>query len=471
MTRKREESIISKSTKKDDAFSRSATAFYNERKRFLMANKQSGTRKPLTSSAKGIICLALLLALTVFASYLSIAGLNLDSEGVNVLLPWVPVSSANWPKSLPLTKGLGGGTYAEYAYSLPEDASETVLQDSANTIRARLSSMGEDDAVVSVKEGLIRMELRSMDASRLASVRSMAVMGGQFEFKDSNENVVLTEKDFERANVRVNRLSSTSTSYTVSMEFKANKEGAEKLKALEGNYLSITVDGTTVSSYATVSGDTVTASMGTNDTAYNNAYNFAFLMNYGAVDVTLNQRGVGSVKADTSVVTQVVLIVCAVLLLCALVYLLATGKLTGVSAFLAVWCALVMGLFFVATVVVPSVQCLNTGCLVAVLLGLLLAMFTSVNRTDAISKAIGEGSAPRQASRLGFKAAAKVVWLAHGAVAVVSLIMMIFAFSRSVGYTLFAMVLSSAIATVIMRAYQACFTAITNKPASFGKVK
>ena len=64
-----------------------------------MANKKTKTRKPMSSAAKGAICLVVLLLLTVCASWLSVKGMNLDAEGVNVLLPWVPVSSS-WVKSL-----------------------------------------------------------------------------------------------------------------------------------------------------------------------------------------------------------------------------------------------------------------------------------------------------------------------------------------------------------------------------------
>ena len=282
MTRKREESIISKSTKRRITRLRVLQLdFYNERKRFIMANKTAKTRKPMTSRSKGLICLVILLAATIFVSCLSLGGMSLDSEGVNVLLPWVPTSSANWAQSLPVTRSLNGGTYVEYAYTLPEDASDTALMDSANTVRARLAAMGETDANVSVKDDVVRVELRKMDASRLSSVRNMSVMGGQFEFTDANGNVVLTEKDIDHASVSVN-YNSTRTSYTVALDFVTNKEGAQKLADAQPSYMAITVDGDSVTSYATVSDGTVRASMGSTSTAYNTAANIAFLKNYGS---------------------------------------------------------------------------------------------------------------------------------------------------------------------------------------------
>ncbi|MBR3739426.1 MAG: hypothetical protein IKN04_03080 [Clostridia bacterium] len=435
-----------------------------------MATKNTKTRKPLTSGAKGLICLAILLALTIFISCLSITGMNLDAEGVNVLLPWVPVSSANWPASLPVSRALGGGTYVEYSYTLAEDAADNALNDSVNIIRERLVQMGEADADVSVKDGAVRIELRKMDASRLASLRNMAIMGGQFEFTDTNSNVILTEKDISRAEVKVN-YNNARTSYTVSLVFSVNKDGQTKLAETNPSYLSVTCDGDSVSSYAIVSGDTVTCSLGSNNTAYNTGANLAFLVNTGAVDMTLVLRDSGMTDASMGSVQNVVLIVFALLLLCTLVYMVITGKLTGIAGFLSVWCAVVLNLFFVAAIVVPSVYMLNVGCLIAVLLGVLVAMYAAVTRTDAISKQISEGSAPKAASKLGFKAAAKNIWIAHGAVLVVALILMIFSFSKSTGYTLASGVVASAMTTVVMRAFQFCFTMITNKPSLFGKAK
>ena len=435
-----------------------------------MATKNTKTRKPLTSAGKGYICLAVLLILTVFVSCLSIAGMKLDAEGVNVLLPWVPVSSANWPASLPVSRALNGGTYIEYAYTLPEDAAQNTLDDSVKTIRERLTQMGESDAAVSVKDDAVRIELRKMDASRLASLRNMATMGGQFEFSDTNSNVILTEKEISKAEVSVN-YNNARTSYTVSLAFTVNKDGQSKLAESNPSYLSVTCDGDSVSSYAIVSGDKITCSLGSNSTAYNTAANLAFLINFGAVDMTLNLRESGSVNATMGTVLSVVLIVFALLLACALVYMVMTGKLTGVAGFLSVWCAVVLNLFFVACIVVPSVYMLNVGCLVAILLGVLVAVYAAVTRTDAISKQIGEGSVPKAASKLGFKAAAKNIWIAHGGVLAVALILMIFSFSKSTGYTLASGVVASAMTTVVMRAFQFCFTMITNKASLFGKAK
>ena len=433
-----------------------------------MANKNAKLRKPMSSASKGTICLIVLLILTVCASYLSVAGMKLDKDGINLLQPWVP-TSGSWVKSLPVEKALIGGNYFEYSYTVPENAAETAVADSVKTIKDRLAQMGENDAAVSEKDGVVRLELREMDKSHLNSVRTLAVAPGRFVFSDAQGNAVLTEKDVDHAEVKVNYTSSTT--YSVQLYFILTADGAAKLAENGASYLSVTCDGDSVSSYALVKDGDIVASMGSTNAAYSTASNIAFLKNCGAVDVDLAPMGNGAVKAEMGIVLTVIVIVCAALLVCALLYLVINGKLTGLAGFLAVWCAVMISFFFVATIVVPSVTVLNVGCLVAILLGVVLALYTAVTRTDAVSKQIGEGNTPKQATKLGFKQTAKTVWIAHAAVLAVALILMIFSFTKPIGYCLACGVVASAFSVAIMRLFQACFTTISKKPSLFGKVK
>lgn len=454
-----------KSTVEKETHNRVLTAFYNERKRIIMANKSATNRKPITSGTKGFICLIVLCAVLVFVSCISLVGMPLDSEGVNILLPWVPVSGADWPASLPLDRTLGGGSYTDYTFTLPEGAS---AEDAVKVIKTRLNDLGETDAAVSLKGDAIRAEVRKMSDSMRVSKLAMAVMQGHLEFKDSDGNTVLTEKDVTSAKVNVK---STSSAYSVYLDFALTNEGKQKLADANPSYMSLNCDGESAASYVTISDGALSAYVGTGDTAYSSAYNLAYLTNSGAVDAKLTQSGTGDVAASSGIVLNVVILLCAALLVCTLVYLVVIGKLTGVSAFISVWCTVLLAMFFLATIVVPSSTMLHVSTLVAVLLGVLLSMYAAVTRTSAISAQIGEGSVPKQATKLGMKNAAKNVWIAHGGVLALALILMIFAFSRSIGYALFVGVLASALSALAMRAFQLCFTAITNKPALFGKVK
>ena len=432
-----------------------------------MATKNVKSRKPITSRTKGIICLVLLLAVTAFVSCLAVRGMDLDAQGVNVLLPWVPVSSENWPASLPLNRALNGGAYTEYTYAIPEGAQATALEDSLKALRARAELYGEGDTAVTEKDGVIRMEVRNMSSDRRTNLVALATVPGQFEFTYAGE-VVLTEKDITGTSIGANYPNGRLTSYVLTMN--VSKEGRQKIADFGAATLTITMDGSTIGT-GIVDDNKITLTMTNTTTNYNNLTTMDFLLRTGSIDVDLTNSGSGTVSATLSIVLQVVLWVSVALLALTLIYTVVSGKLTGISATISVWCAVVLGLFLVATVVVPTLNSLSVGCLVAILMGILLAVYTAVTRTDAISKQIGEGASPKSATKVGFRTSAKAVWIAHGAVLVIALILMIFSFSRGVGYCLSAGVLASAIAVLAMRLFQACFTSISNKPSLFGKAK
>ena len=128
--------------------------------------------------------LAVLVILTIFVSCLSIAGMNLDAEGVNVLLPWVPVSSANWPESLPVSRSLGGGTYS--VQGVPSGV------DGLNT-----STLLHDLVYAAIECGLSVKE-KVDSALALALAQSAAIVYGQ----------VLTDTEMSRMGAWANRISS-----------------------------------------------------------------------------------------------------------------------------------------------------------------------------------------------------------------------------------------------------------------------
>lgn len=432
-----------------------------------MANTK--TRKPMSARSKGLIWLVILLAVTVFVSFLSISGLRYGEDGVNLLLPWVPVSSQNWPKSLSLSRSLGGGEYTEYTVTAPEGSEESV-KDLANAavkvMRDRLSARGMNDVKVSlVGDSTIRVELPKLDDA--ASVLSMLSGNGNFEFRIGDE-AFMTGEDIKSAGVGLSD-SSSSASYVLALQ--TTDEGKQKLAdATSANIkgtMSIYRDGTllisaTVPEAFTTGQISVPLGLDLNGTA-----NVAAQMNKGAFSAVLTKGDAGELENNGSAL-RVVLIVAAVMLAVALVYLVVVGKLTGVAGIWSVWCAIIMMMFLYATLVLATV---NVAIVVALLLGILLAIFTAVTRTDAISRETAKGAAPKAASKAGFRAAGKLVWLVHGGVLVLSLILMLIPGTKMIGYTLSAAVVASAAAAPLMRLFQGCFTMISSKPALFGKTK
>ena len=238
--------------------------------------------------------------------------------------------------------------------------------------------------------------------------------------------------------------------------------------AANGVLFNAFCDGSVVANYVSVENGKVVMSVGQDLTT---ASNVAVLcMNPVTVSLTHNHggEGEGEVAASAGAILSIVLIVCAALLVVGAVYLIAKGKLTGFSAIITVWCAVMLECFFYATLVRSTVTLAN---LLMLVVGLALALYAAALRTKEISKLIGEGNTPKSANKLGLRTAAKKVWLAHGVLLVLSLIMMIFGFSKVVGYALCCGVVASAFVAPVMRLFQACFIAMTGKAANFGKVK
>lgn len=437
-------------------------------------SKAVKARKPMSAKSKGAICLALLLALTVFVSWIGIGGMKLDSEGVNILLPWVPVSSENWPESLPLCRALGGGSYVEFTAALPEDSEEgaslqDAVKDAARIMKERLNDRGLADAAVTVLgESTLRVELSKMDEDELASVIAMVSAPAKFEFRTAGGETFMTGEHIRQAGVGY----ADNTGSSFALGLTTTDEGktllADATTAHTGETLDIYRDGVqlvsaTVGQAFTTGQISVPLGMSFEETA-----NVAVQMNSGALNVKLTQTAAGELENNGVGALRVILIAVAVVLLAALVYMVVTGKLTGIAGIWTVWCAIVLELFFYATIVLSTI---TVPCMIALLLGILLAIYTAVVRTEAISHQIAAGSAPKSASKLGFRAAAKQVWLAHGIALAVSLVLMIFSFSKILGYALCAGVVASAMVTPLMRAFQACFTSMTGKAALFGKAK
>ncbi len=83
-----------------------------------MADKKKN-RKPMTSKGKAAIALAVMLVLTLCVSWISIFGMKLDAEGVNILLPWLPVSASKVPASLVMGLDVGEANAADITLAYP----------------------------------------------------------------------------------------------------------------------------------------------------------------------------------------------------------------------------------------------------------------------------------------------------------------------------------------------------------------
>lgn len=417
-------------------------------------------RKSMSSQSKGLIALVILVALTVFVSCLAIGGMKLDKDGIQVLLPWVPTSSENWPESLPLSRALGGGTYTEFTVTVPDGTEDAAAEEMAiqaeKTLKQRLSKLGVSDYKV-VRDGLtLRLELPVVDESTLSYILDMSAMPGRVHVTDPDNNVLLTEKEIRKIDYSYN-------GYSYNIVLTLTDEASEKVR--EAGDFTFLLDGGTVTSTATFKDHELTLAMGSDLNFVNNV---AFLLANGTYEADLTQEDQGAVENTSASSLKVILIAAAVILAAELIAAVLMGKLTGVSAIWAVWCAVIVNLFFFATLILTPV---TVAIAVALIVGIVLACVTANLRVSAVSKAVANGSAPKQAVKAGFRTTARKVWLYHGAVLAAAIILMIIPAVRNVGYTLASGVVASAFAMLLMRIFLCCFTAISKKPALFGKAK
>ena len=433
-----------------------------------MANKAK-LHKSVSTKTKGIICLAVLLVITVGVSCLGMTGMKLDSEGVNILLPWIPVSAGNWLQSMPLSRALGGGNYHEYTLTGAEgEDAAAAAEEAAKVVRERLHVIGEDDAAVSVTaEGAVRVETRPMEHEDLDAILNTAVASAQFNATLSDGTELIDGHDVKNATVGYN---STGTSIVLTINLTG--DGQKKLSAgLEGQdnpLLTLNLDGEAVTSTATANAkaNQITASM---STAYVNiASNTAFFLNTGSIDYTLSVAGEGEIEAPGSGSLNAVLIAIGVLLAAGLIYMIAAGKLTGAAGIWAAWCGWVITLFFFTTIILKP---FTVSVAVGLLLGLAFILWAACVRTKKVSAQIAQGAALRQAVKTGFSESAKVVWIAHAAVAVIGMILMIFRATEPLGDCLAAAAVASACAVALMRLFLFVFGMITRKPAMYGKAQ
>jgi len=381
------------------------------------------------------------------------------------LLPWVPVNSQNWPESLPLSRNLGGGISFVLNASVDEGESlEKALETAKNSIGKRIEALGETDYSVEVEENALRIQLPAMDDETLHNWIDYVSMPGQIELRDITTGETAFTPAYAKASIGVN---STNDGYQMTLEF--SKEDTQTLNALVeqlGAAYTFFCDGQQLNTIARVNGGKVSLDMNQD---INIATNVAlWCSNPVPATLTHSHAAEETVPATSASLLGIVLIASAVVMVAGLLYMLVTGRLTAISGIITVWCAVMLECFFYATLVMQTVTIVN---LLMLLVGLVLALYAAIIRTREISNLIAEGNSPKSANKVGLRSAAKKVWLVHGVLLALSLVMMIFGFSRAVGYSLCCGVAASALVSPIMRVFQACFIAISGKANCFGKVK
>ena len=131
-----------------------------------MADKKQN-RKPMTSRTKAVIAMCVMLAVTVCVSWLGIAGTKLDAEGVNILLPWVPLTAGKVPASLTLGLDVGDGNAANVTmtYLTPASTGDAAEEEADTAEEAKDTVVEYTAEFKNAKESLCRISgLRPSEA-------------------------------------------------------------------------------------------------------------------------------------------------------------------------------------------------------------------------------------------------------------------------------------------------------------------
>ncbi len=405
------------------------------------------TRKPMTSRGKGIIALAVLMIITLALSWLAIAGVKLDGEGVSYLQGWLPVTERNATEALPASLQLGGGTSVDYVY---EPAEGVTAQDVADVLSARLRHYGATGFAVEVTgDNTVRVSLPN--TSDLDMLKTLLVSVGQINFTDADGNVLFDNNDIASADVQV------SGGYSF-LQVKMTEEGKAKLtEATEkcmGKTMPIVLDGEQLAAPQVDEVNTtggMSLSFGFTESA---TRAIAAMMAGKALPLKVSDATESVAAATSQNLLKAVLIVLWAVFAVACVVMVVRYRAAGLAGVWTLWVYMLIFFFLLATVAMPV---MNLAVWAAALVGVLLAAYVCLRQLRGMALAVADGRDGRGAVRLGFHTSLKDAWLAHGVALVLSLLLMIFAVTRPLGYTLATAVVSSAFACMgLMRWFVPC---------------
>ena len=427
--------------------------------------KSQKLRKPVSASAKALVTLAVLLAVTIFVSCLAVGGMHYGTDGIMQLLPWVPTSVENWPESLTPGISMGGGTYYEFTAqketTLPAaeegaeatvektDATADELTAAANIARKRLNALGYTDTSVAVKDGKIRVELPNIET--VDTLAAMIAQTGRFTFTDPAGVQFMDGSVVTNASAGATTASATSQDVYYVVNLTMNDEGkkafGDATAANIGGSLNVYRDGQLLSSPGVseaITEGVVSLPLGLEGPATACA---AAQFISGPYDVTLTLADSGAVSAQGNNKLSTFLWVSLALLVMIAVYALLRYRFSAITVAWSMWVYVLLSMFLYATVVNARMS-LSVVCVL--LAALVFQAWLLFVKFDGMARELRAGRMVKPAFKTGFSQANKKVWLAIGVAFVLSLIMMPFSFSSMLGNTLCGCVVAIAVNTWIV---------------------
>ena len=490
-----------------------------------MADKKQN-RKPMTSRTKAVIAMCVMLALTLCVSWLSIAGTKLDAEGVNILLPWLPLTADKVPASLTLGLDVGDGNAADVAmtYATPapteapaEDAVEDAADEAADAVEDAADEAAdavEDaadavkdaadeaaDAVEEVKETVVEYTAEfkaDLEKAKTILEKRLSAMGRMAQITVTGDNTLQVAYP-KYVNVNGEDVSSAIISAVGSVGNAALTVGDTTLtgtEAFKGYHVQYYTSTNNTSAYAlflhltkeakelvlsaedravfAMDGEEIIAA-GNMENYYNES-NASIVLSLNS-DAMANAYGavitggalplsVTSAAANAEGVSGNRSILRVILIIMwALVLLAAVYMIirNRMVGLAATWSLWLYMVFFFFLVATVVLPVLTVLNWFAVILTVLFAVYVLTLILREMDSAIAAGKDARTAVRTGFQTSVKQTWMAVGCEMILGLLLMILPVTRQFGYILAAGAIVNALCCIgLIRWFAPCLTIVGN---------
>ena len=386
--------------------------------------KNQKTYKAMGQRQKSLVAFALLLVVTLVVSYFGIAGATLGPEQSRKLLPYMPMNAAMDAYTLPAE--MGGGLLYE-AVLLPVAEGEESQADKVTEIfEARLEDYGvRGYKVEKVSDEQVNVTLPAYDDTEM--IGTLLSTNGSITFTDASGNVLLSNKDFESA-----ELMYANGYYYI--EMKGDKAAMKAAtEATLNSTMNIVLDGATMISPSVDQVNNtgvMTISFGITENATRAMA--AFLVNE-ALPVTLSNVIMKNMEATNPGSLSVLLIALWVMVAVAVVLLVVKYRAAGIGAAWTLWTYLLLFFFLMCTV---SRVYANLPVWACVYAGVVLCVYVLAQQLKVMHGAVLGGREAAAAVRYGMNVTVKKTLITYAAALVVVLVLMILSATRPMGYTL-----------------------------------
>ncbi len=413
-------------------------------------------RVKFSKRTSSIIALVVLLVVTVFAGYIGLNGMNLDSRGLHKLLPWIPqtnVTKDTWPASIALGLDLQGGVFVEYEATMSDELKaedinfDQLRKNTMEIIYRRLSEKGYPEATVSeLGPAGIRVEIP--DVTDPAAVLDLIGSPAKLEFLDYKGDVFLEGKELKTATRTIDENSQPAISFQLTSE-GAKIFGDMTAKSV-GKKITIQLDGKELMSPSVSKPIYGGGIMVTGNFTEDEANTYALQLQSGSLPLDLRQDRLDTVSAtlgDDALGSSVNAAIIGILLV--MLVMIWRYRLSGLLADWALCLYIILLFLFIAAV--PGIQLTLPG-IAGIILGIGMAVDANVVIFERVKEEALAGRPILHAVRIGFKNAMSAVVDANVTTIIAAIVLLFFGTGSVQGFatTLLLSVVASMITAIFI---------------------